>query len=110
MNSNRFSVKNNHVTAVFHISISLLTIMQFNVIILVVIMKGKILRPWEKNKRYRIAVIIIEQEAMILDEWAQEYNVPQHHQAYPDSGEHFPGGNYMDHTHIYNVHVPYISP
>ena len=46
-------------------------------------------------------------EAQILDEWASEYNVPQHHQAYPGSGEHFPGGNYSDHTHIYNVHVPY---
>lgn len=47
------------------------------------------------------------EEAKILDEWALEYNVPQHHQAYPGSGEHFPGGNYADHTHIYNVHVPY---
>lgn len=85
--------------------------MQCYVIILVVIMKGKNTKTMErKNKRYRIAVIIIEQEAMILDEWAQEYNVPQHHQAYPGSGEHFPGGNYMDHTHIYNVHIPYISP
>ena len=51
MNSNRFSVKNNHVAAVFHISISLLTIMQFNVIILVVIMKGKILRPWKEKTK-----------------------------------------------------------
>ena len=51
MNSNRFSVKNHHVTAVFHISISLLTIMQFNVIILVVIMKGKILRPWKEKTK-----------------------------------------------------------
>lgn len=47
------------------------------------------------------------EEAQILDEWAAEYNVPQHHQAYPGSGEHFPGGNYSDHTHIYNIHVPY---
>ena len=29
------------------------------------------------------------EEAKILDEWAIEYNVPQHHQAYPGSGEHF---------------------
>ena len=47
------------------------------------------------------------EEAQILDEWAVEYNVPQHHQAYPGSGEHFPGGNHSDHTHIYNIHVPY---
>lgn len=46
-------------------------------------------------------------EAKIIDEWAVEYNVPQHHQAYYGSGEHFKGGNYADHTHIYNVHVPY---
>ena len=46
-------------------------------------------------------------EAKILDEWASEYNVPQHHPATPGSGAHFPGGNNMDHTHIYNVHVPY---
>ncbi len=52
---------------------------------------------------------ISEEEARILDEWAQEYNVPQHHQAYKGSGEHFPGGNYSDHTHIYNIHVPYKS-
>ena len=46
-------------------------------------------------------------EARILDEWAKEYKVSQHHQAYEGSGNHFPGGNYQDHTHIYNVHVPY---
>ena len=46
-------------------------------------------------------------EAKILDEWASEYNVPQHHPAERGSGHHFPGGNYMDHTHIYNIHVPY---
>ena len=50
---------------------------------------------------------ISESEAKILDELAEEYGVPQHHQAYPGSGQHFPGGNYSDHTHIYNEHVPY---
>jgi len=50
---------------------------------------------------------ITENEAKTLDEWAKEYNVSQHHQAYPGSGQHFPGGGYQDHTHIYNVHVPY---
>ncbi|WP_310552147.1 hypothetical protein [Paenibacillus glufosinatiresistens] len=43
---------------------------------------------------------ISEQEAKVLDEWANEYGVPQHHQAYSGSGKHFPGGNYQDHTHI----------
>lgn len=46
-------------------------------------------------------------EAKILDEWANEYNVPQHHSATPGSGMHFSGGNYADHTYIYNIHVPY---
>lgn len=46
-------------------------------------------------------------DAKILDSWAKEYNVPQHHPATPGSGAHFPGGNYADHTHIYNIHVPY---
>ncbi len=50
---------------------------------------------------------ISEKEARILDDWADEYDVPQHHKAYPGSGEHFKGGNYSDHTHIYNIHVPY---
>ena len=50
---------------------------------------------------------ISEEEAKILDEWAEEYNVPQHHKAYTGSGTHFKGGNYSDHTHIYNIHVPY---
>ena len=48
------------------------------------------------------------EEAKILDSWAEEYNVPQHHQANIGNGNHFAGGNYMDHTHIYNMHVPYI--
>ena len=46
-------------------------------------------------------------QADILDEWAEKNGVPQHHQAYEGSGEHWPGGNYADHTHIYNMHVPY---
>lgn len=50
---------------------------------------------------------ISEAEARILDNWADEYGVPQHHKAYPGSGAHFKGGNYSDHTHIYNIHVPY---
>ncbi|MDE6433429.1 MAG: hypothetical protein K2L07_04300 [Lachnospiraceae bacterium] len=58
-------------------------------------------------KRAKNGNPISEAEAKILDEWALEYNVPQHHQAYSGSGEHFPGGDYSDHTHIYNIHVPY---
>ena len=50
---------------------------------------------------------ISKHEAEILDEWAVEYGVPQHHQAYDGSGEHWPGGGGSDHTHIYNLHVPY---
>lgn len=46
-------------------------------------------------------------EAKIPDEWAKEYNVPRHHPSMVGSGSHFPGGNYMDHAHIYNIHIPY---
>ena len=44
-------------------------------------------------------------EAQILDEWAYEYNVPQHHQAYIGSGAHWTTG--WDHTHIFKIHVPF---
>ncbi len=47
-------------------------------------------------------------EAQIIDEWAEEYGVNQHHQAEPGSGQHWPGGNYMNHTHVYNMHIPYV--
>jgi hypothetical protein len=50
---------------------------------------------------------ITYQEAQLLDEWAVEYSVPQHHGAEIGSGDHFPGGNFQDHTHIYNYHVPF---
>ena len=66
-----------------------------------------------KNSRYADVVVVMEihqvsyEEAKILDEWAKEYNVPQHHPAEVGSGQHFPGRNHMDHTHIYNIHVPY---
>ena len=45
------------------------------------------------------------QEALILDEWALEYGVPQHHTALIGSGIHWLTG--WDHTHIYNIHVPF---
>ncbi len=44
-------------------------------------------------------------EACILDEWAAEYGVPQHHPAQIGSGAHWSAG--YDHTHIYNRHVPF---
>lgn len=47
------------------------------------------------------------EEAQILDEWAREYGVPQHHPSVIGSGAHFPGGGYQDHTHIFNIHVPF---
>ncbi len=62
----------------------------------------------ESAKSAKKGAPISYDEARILDEWAKEYNVRQHHPAYLGSGQHFPGGNYMDHTHIYNVHVPYV--
>lgn len=61
----------------------------------------------ESARKAKMGNPISYEEAKILDEWAIEFNVPQHHPATIGSGEHFPGGNYMDHTHIYNVHVPY---
>ena len=48
---------------------------------------------------------ITYEEAKLLDAWAQEYNVPQHHTALYGSGEHWMTG--WDHTHIYNIHVPF---
>ncbi len=61
----------------------------------------------EASKNAKSGNPISYEEAKILDDWADEYNVPQHHKSYVGSGEHFPGGNYSDHTHIYNIHVPY---
>ena len=61
----------------------------------------------EAEKNAKKGNPISYEKAKILDEWAREYNVPQHHTAEVGSGQHFPGGNYMDHTHIYNIHIPY---
>ena len=61
----------------------------------------------EAEKNAKNGNPIAYEEAKILDEWAKEYNVPQHHPVEVGSGQHFPGGNHMDHTHIYNIHVPY---
>lgn len=58
----------------------------------------------EAVNRYRNGNPISYSEAQILDEWASQYNVPQHHPADLNSGNHFNGVN---HTHIYNWHVPF---
>ena len=46
-------------------------------------------------------------DARYLDELAAEYGVPQHHIALLDSGEHWITG--WNHTHIYNIHVPFMA-
>ena len=61
----------------------------------------------ESVRRAKTGNPISKQEAKILDEWAKEYKVPQHHGVQDGSGSHFPGGGFQDHTHIYNKHVPY---
>ena len=61
----------------------------------------------ESVRRAKNGNPISKEEAGILDEWAKEYNVPQHHGVQDGSGSHFPGGDFQDHTHIYNKHIPY---
>jgi len=67
----------------------------------------------KKNRLQMLAALLAATLSMALTspiaaKANEEYNVSQHHQAYSGSGNHFAGGNYMDHTHIYNIHVPYI--
>ena len=50
---------------------------------------------------------ITQKEAELLDSWANEYGVYQHHKAIVGSGEHWRTG--WDHTHIYNIHVPFAT-
>ena len=61
----------------------------------------------EANQNAKRGEFITYDEARILDEWAWEYGVPQHHQALIGSGSHWKTG--WDHTHIYNIHVPFIE-
>ena len=63
----------------------------------------------EAERKAKAGKPISYEEARILDMWAEEYNVPQHHSAVLGSGEHYPGFNYFDHTHIYNIHVPFVQ-
>ena len=60
----------------------------------------------DANKDAKSGNFISYNDAQILDEWAAEYNVPQHHTAYIGSGMHWKTG--WDHTHIYNIHVPFL--
>lgn len=60
----------------------------------------------EVNYNARHGQFISYSEAQILDEWAMEYAVPQHHQALIGSGSHRCTG--WDHTHIYKYHVPFM--
>ncbi|WP_113672759.1 RHS repeat domain-containing protein [Vallitalea guaymasensis] len=60
----------------------------------------------ELEKDYtRNGNLITQEEAEIIDEWAEEYDVPQHHGVMEGSGEHWVTG--QDHTHIRNKHIPY---
>ena len=61
----------------------------------------------EVNQNAKQGEFISYDEAKIIDEWAIEYNVPQHHTATIGSGEHWATG--WDHTHIYNIHVPFLN-
>ncbi|TDX51147.1 RHS repeat-associated core domain-containing protein [Orenia marismortui] len=50
--------------------------------------------------------VISKEEADIIDDWCEEYDVPQHHDSnYPNSGDHWKEGK--DHTHIRRRHIPY---
>ena len=50
---------------------------------------------------------ITQNEAQLLDSWAEEYGVYQHHKTLVGSGVHWRTG--WDHTHIYNIHVPFAT-
>ena len=53
----------------------------------------------------RTGNVISRDEALIIDSWAKEYNVPQHHGVLDGSGSHWSVG--LDHTHIRGRHIPY---
>jgi len=57
----------------------------------VIIEPEKVLRDLAKEaeKSANRGKPISEDDAKTLDEWADEYGVPQHHKAYPGSGKHF---------------------
>ncbi|MBU3131875.1 hypothetical protein KPL40_05365 [Clostridium gasigenes] len=49
--------------------------------------------------------VISEDEGKIIDEWANEYGVSQHHGVQDGSGQHWEPG--FEHTHIGGKHIPY---
>ena len=59
----------------------------------------------EMQIRAKSGRVMSLEEARILDSWAVEYGIPQHHQAYLGSGQHWVVG--WDHTHLYNQHIPF---
>ena len=59
----------------------------------------------EAQMRARSGHFISLEEALILDQWAREYGIPQHHGAYLGSGQHWSLG--WDHTHLFGKHIPF---
>ena len=53
----------------------------------------------------RVGRFMTFEEAMIIDEWALEYGIPQHHGALIGSGQHWALG--WDHTHLFGEHIPF---
>ena len=60
----------------------------------------------EAEMKARARHPISEDEARILDDWADEYGVPQHHKTDGGKDGHWING---DHTHIYGKHVQYVN-
>ena len=59
----------------------------------------------EVLKNVKRGKFISEKEARILDEWCEDYKIPQHHKAQIGSGKHWKMR--WDHTHFYNKHIPF---
>ena len=57
------------------------------------------------NNALRNGRFISFKEAQILDSWALEYGIPQHHPAQIGSGLHWDLG--YDHTHLFGRHIPF---
>ena len=60
----------------------------------------------EINQGAKQGKFITHEEAKLIDAWAEEYGVYQHHGAIIGSGSHWVTG--WNHTHIYNIHVPFV--
>ena len=47
------------------------------------------------------------EDAKIIDAWANEYGIPQGHDAdFINSGTHWTTG--WEHTHLWGVHIPFV--